>query len=372
MELITDLPRTGSEEDTILVVVDRFTKMAHFVPTSKTCNAKEIARLFLARVVGLHGVPKELVADRDPRFTSEVWSEFCDILGIQHAKSTAFHPQSDGQTERMNRILQDYLRRYVGGLVSSWSDLLPMAELAINSAVQESTKYSPFFLNYGRHPRHPFELAEAFGQGGRPLEVGDRLAGSAPAVNAFAGHLAKTWKDARQHLLAAQDRQKALADGKRTDLTLQIGQQVLLSTKNLMTRVVGGHKMLPRWVGPFTVLECIGEVAYRLDLPGTMRCHTVFHISLLKVYKPSGRVQPPPPLLFEDGQLEFEVQRILDHRTRQVRPNGAGRITEYLIRWAGYSADYDSWEPQTNLSNCQDLVAAYEDYALQAQERNLR
>jgi len=314
-------------------------------------------------------VPKELVSDRDPRFTSEVWKGFCETLGIQHAKSTSFHPQSDGQTERMNRILEDYLRRYVGDHDRNWVELLPMAELAINSAVHESTKYSPFYLNYGRHPRHPSELTDTLGPGvARKLEVGDSV-GSASTVNTFAGQMADSWKDARQHLKAAQDRQKSFADMKRMDLTFSIGQQVLLSTKNLMFKVVGSHKLLPRWAGPFTVRERIGEVAYKLDLPETMKCHDVFHISLLKEYKQSGRVQPPPPLLLEDGQLEFEVHHILDHRTRQVR-NGK-TIVEYLIRWAGYSADYDTWEPQQNLSNCQDLVAVYEDYALKAHERSL-
>jgi len=106
---------------------------------------EDVWRIFLREVVRLHGVPTDVITDRDSRFTSEVWKSFCGGLGMQHFKSTAFHPESDGQTERMNRILVEYLRRYVGDCPEDWVDLLPLAEFAINSSVQESTIYLPFY-----------------------------------------------------------------------------------------------------------------------------------------------------------------------------------------------------------------------------------
>jgi hypothetical protein len=273
--------------------------------------------------------------------------------------STAFHPQTDGQTERMNRILEDYLRRYVCDSQEKWVELLPVAEFAINNSVHESTKVTPFYLNKGFHPRTPMNATE-----GLDHDTISVTEGSAPAAAAFADRMANVLKDAKQHLRAAQDRQKAYADKSRRDLEFEVGQRVLLSSKNLMNRVRGSRKLLPRWLGPFTVLARIGQVAYRLDLPKTMQCHDVFHISLLRAYRDSGRVQPPPVPEFVDGHLEFEVERIVDHRV--VRSGRRSRV-EYLVRWLGYSSDYDSWEPQSSMSNCQELVAAYEDSALRVQ-----
>jgi len=189
--------------------------------------------------------------------------------------------------------------------------------------------------------------------------VGDSI-GSALAVDAFAKHMMVAWQDAKEHLLAAQGHQKASADRSRTNVTFEVGQQVLLSTKNFTRKGGGSRKLIPRWIGPFVILGKVGEVSYRLDLPPTMRCHKVFHCGLLREYKQSGTVQPPPVPKLEDGQLVFEVELVLGHRMRRV---GKGNRSEYLIKWAGYSADYNTWEPQENLSNCQGLVADYEEYA---------
>jgi len=155
---------------------------------------------------------------------------------------------------------------------------------------------------------------------------------------------------ARKHLQAAQQRQKHYADQKRRELSFETGAQVLLSTTNLRLRKAFDtaltEKFLSRWVGPFTILEKLGQVAYRLKLPGGWRVHPVFHVSLLKPYQTDGRVQPPIPLLV-DGEVFYLIDRILDHRSTK---QGRKRITEYLIKWQGYGPEHNTWEPQANIA----------------------
>ena len=156
MDWITDLPRTARGHTSILVFVCKLTKMVHFCPTYDTATADEgWARLFLEHVVRLHGVPRKLITDRDARFTGTLTTELCRLMGMHQALSTSFHPQTDGQTERTNRILEEMLRHYVSAEHDDWDAHLPMAEFAVNNAWQESTKHTPFFLNYGRHPLTP-------------------------------------------------------------------------------------------------------------------------------------------------------------------------------------------------------------------------
>ena len=138
--------------DAILVTVDRFTKMAHFTPTTTTVDAPEVARLFLRDVYRLHGLPSDIVSDRDKVFTSGFWHQFLALLGIKPNLSTAFHPQTDGQTERVNQVLEQYLRIFCNYQQDDWQELLPLAELAYNNSIHASTGKTPFFANYGCQP----------------------------------------------------------------------------------------------------------------------------------------------------------------------------------------------------------------------------
>jgi hypothetical protein len=151
MDFITCLP-VSSGHNAILVVVDRFSKMSHFIPCSDTITAKELSSLFLQNIFRLHGLPKYIVSDRGPGFTSKFWKELLKQLNVKSNLSTAFHPQTDGQTERINSVLEQYLRIYVNYQQDNWSSLLPFAEFSYNNAEQSSTKKSPFFSNYGYHP----------------------------------------------------------------------------------------------------------------------------------------------------------------------------------------------------------------------------
>ena len=159
MDLITHLPESD-EYNAILVVVDRLTKMRHFIPCCSTCDAEEVARLFINHVWKLHGLPRTIVSDRGPQFVSEFWKHLTCRLGIQSLLSTAYHPETDGQTERANSFLEQYLRSQVSYLQDDWARWLPLAEFATNNATSESTRTSPFFANFGFHPRLGFEPVE--------------------------------------------------------------------------------------------------------------------------------------------------------------------------------------------------------------------
>lgn len=197
-----------------------------------------------------HGVPRELVSDRDPRITSLFWKEVCRLLGVKECLSTAYHPQSDGQTERMNRTVEEILRHYVGPHQDDWDERLPGVEFAINDAWQERFPSTPFMLNYGQHPLTPASM-----------DVDTNV----PAAQAFGNDLEEALAKAKVLLEAAQQRQKAYADKRAKHVEHDVGTVVLLNSKNIRFKCC--RKLLPRWIGPFEITERIGTQAYRLALP---------------------------------------------------------------------------------------------------------
>jgi hypothetical protein len=268
MDFITQLPVTKSGHDAIVVFVDRSIKMVHFAPTDTDYSARDIARLFNDTVFKHHRLPSELISDRDPRFTSEFWTALTRLLGTKLKTSTAFHPQTDGQTERSNRVLEDYLRHYVSPTQDDWDKWLPQAEFSVNKAWQESIKSTPFMLNFGRQPRTPLNQS-----GGREVRV--------PQANNFARTLKENLARAKASLLAARSRQKLFVDQRRTEVELAVGQNVFVSTINFKPAHPGTRKLLPKWVGPFKVVERIKKVAYKVELPPNLKMHNVFHVQLL-------------------------------------------------------------------------------------------
>jgi hypothetical protein len=198
-------------------------------------------------------------------------------------------------------------------------------------------------LNFGQQPRIPLNQS-----GGREVRV--------PQASNFARTLKESLARAKASLHAARSRQKLFADENRREVELKVGQDVLLSTANFKLAHSGTRKLLPKWVGPFKVIERIGKVAYKVELPPNPKMHDVFHDQLLKEYRSNGKVQPPPPLIEIDDSLEYEVERVLGHR--KVK-RGKGSRKEFLVKWLGYEHEHNTWEPEKHLTHCEDLLADY-------------
>ncbi|KAJ9530666.1 hypothetical protein QJQ45_014820 [Haematococcus lacustris] len=342
MDLVTKLPTGTHGYDAICVIVDRLSKMVHFVPCKESMNAMAFARLFINNVFKLHGLPAEVLTDRGAHFNNKFWHAVKKLLGMKTNMSTAYRPQSDGQTERYNRVLEEMLRHYISPTQADWPDHLALAEFAVNNSWQESIHSTPFFLNTGQSPVTP---------GLRDLPDGGRC----PSAHAFATWWKEGVAHARRHMADAQARYKRHADTGLRDVEFEVGAQVLLSTRNLRIKTGKVRKFVPRYVGPFVVEAKINANAYRLTLPANMsRLHPVFHVSLLKKYSGSDVGIMPPPVEWMDETPVFYVERLLDHR--YVR---AGKAGEFLVQWEGYDASFNTWEPRANLTGCDKLLAEY-------------
>lgn len=275
MDFITDLPpskRRGCVYDTILVIVDRYTKMVRYLPTQKTINAVNLAELFFEEIILRYGCPDGIVSDRGSVFTSGFWTEICYQSKMKRNLSTAFHPQTNSQTERQNQTLEHYLRTYCDEQQSNWASLLPLAEFVYHQAQQASSGKSPFYLMYGYEP----ELEIRAGDDAREEEVPaakDRI----EQLHRMRDMLTKRWATARES-------QARYYNQHHKPRVFNKGDLVLLLTKNLKLKRPS-KKMSHKWIGPFRIDEPIGKQAYRLILPAGYLIHPVFYVSLLEPYK---------------------------------------------------------------------------------------
>ncbi|KAE9349451.1 hypothetical protein PR003_g5887 [Phytophthora rubi] len=307
MDFIFGLPRDAEGRAGVLVFVGRFSKMVHLAPVAAEVTADESAELFLDLVFRHHGLPESIVSDRDPRFTSAFWTRLFALLGSRLLMSTAAHPETDGQTERVNRVLEDVLRSYAT-YFASWSSFLPMAVFALNNSTHASTGLTPFFVKNARHPRVQALLAVRSSNAAAVSTLADvaspatsAVADFAPAatptpidsaaVSEFLLHRQAVTQFVRDALKVAVDRQKANADrrGRKNMSSFRRGERVLLSTEGIQSTAVtnlGANKLAPRFIGPFKILKVIGD-AYTLAIPTAMRLHPTFYVGRLKPNVPA-------------------------------------------------------------------------------------
>nr|AAM01169.1 Putative retroelement [Oryza sativa Japonica Group] len=339
MDFITGLPRTSAGHDSIWVVVDRLTKVAHFIPVKTTYTGHKLAELYMARVVCLHGVPKKIVSDRGSQFTSKFWQKLQSELGTRLNFSTAYHPQTDGQTERVNQILEDMLRACVLDFGGSWDKNLPYAEFSYNNSYQASLQMSPNEALYGRKCRTPLLWDQT---GERQVFGTDILREAEEKV-----------KIIQERLRVAQSCQKSYADNRRRDLVFEEGDYVYLRVTPLrgVHRFQTKGKLAPRFVGPFKIVSRRGEVAYQLELPPSMAgIHDVFHVSQLKkcLRVPTEEADPDCIELQEDLTYVEKPVRILEVSERKTR----NRVIRFCkVQWSNHSEEEATWEREDELKS---------------------
>jgi hypothetical protein len=347
MDFIVGLPPSPGavKNDSVFVIVDRLTKLVEFIPCKTTLDAPDCMDLLMKHWVRHHGLPDSIVSDRDTRFTSKFWEEFLRLYNVTAKRSTAFHPQSDGQTERMNRTLEEMLRHVVTPTMDNWEKMLPSVQFAYNNSVHASTGKTPFMAAYGFEPVTPLTPAV-------PLPSVKH-----PYLRDVAEGMKTITAEVQAALLKAQQRQASYANQFRKERVFAVGDRVLLSTENLRLKgpknsKMQARKLLPKFIGPFKIVRRCGDVAYELELPASLRIHDVFHVSLLQKWYPHSRHGAPPPVvLLDDGSLEYEVQKIID-----IDLNPQGKPKRMLVRWLGYGHEHDTWEQARHITNCQDLV----------------
>ena len=332
MDFIVGLPNTSRGHDSIWVIVDRLTKMCRFIPTKKTVKTPELARLFVENIYRLYGLPANIVSDRDRKFDSHFWRAIFERLDTMLNLSTADHPETDGQTERVNQVLEDMLRAYVSKRQSSWEDYLPILEFAYNSAKHVTTGFSPFMLMYGFQPR-------------APVTVGLANEKIHEVKNFLQDHM-DMLRVARRNVQQAQDRYKKFADKRRRPVTFEKGELVFLrvpeNSQSLSTGPV--PKLSPRFCGPFKIIKKVGQVAYKLELPASSKVHPVFHVSRLRkrLYSEDNVVDPGILVEYTESPVQpHEPERILDSHELRTRHHVRHQV---LVKWKDRPDEGSTWE----------------------------
>ena len=252
-------------KDAILVVCNRLSKMTHFVTTTEGTSAEGLARLFRDNVWKLHGLLESVVSDRGLQFAAELTKELNRMLGIKTKLSTAFHPQTDGQTERMNQEVEQYLRFFIKHRQKDWPEWLAMVEFAINNKVHMATKISPFMANYGKEFRMGGDI---------------RKKGKVESATEFAERMKKVHEEAEVALRKTQEEMKRYTDrGRKETEKWKKGDRILLSTKDLVFKERLSKKLTERYVGPYTIEEVVSLNVVKLRLPSLMRIHLVVNVS---------------------------------------------------------------------------------------------
>ena len=339
-DLITQLPKSadasGDPATAIIVIVDRLTKRAHFFATTDNCTATEVADTFFEHVFKHHGIPRQIISDRGTQFAGQVFQEFCKKIGIRSTMSTAYHPQTDGQTERVNQSLEQYLRIFCSHRQDDWAQLLSTAEFSYNNAAHESTGLSPFFVEYGWNPRMAPDVKEGLKH---------------PSLEDIFRDRAEAREQAEASLTLAAERMKWYYDQHKASVPFKVGDKVLLKGKDLKIKNASA-KLAAKNYGPYEIIDQPGPVNFKLKLPKSSKVHPVFHASKFIPYhddKIANRAPTKPGPVEVEGQDEFEVEKILDSKI--IR----GRV-QYLVKWIGYDDSDNSWLPVRNVKNSKKLL----------------
>src|SRR5579875_774520 len=345
MDFIEELPMSNGY-NSILVIVDRSSKQGIFIPTHTTITSEQLAELFVIHVFSKHGVPNHVTSDHGSEFVSAFFQALGQALSMELHYTSGYHPEADGQTERVNQTLEQYIRIYCSYQQDDWASLLPMAEFAYNNAPNASTGVTPFYANKGYHPN---------------ISVRPKIDIRSDQAQDFVVNLDELHSFLREEITNAQKRYKEQADRKCIPaLEFPIGSEVFVLAKHIRsTRPT--QKFSKKYLGPFKVLSCPGTLSYKLQLPSYLsRIHPVFHVSQLEPVTPNpfpNRTQSPPPPIKVDGEEEFEVAEILDSKLDRRYRRCPLR---YYIRWRGYEGTDEefSWIAADEL-HADELIPEY-------------
>ncbi|RYO77870.1 hypothetical protein DL764_010172 [Monosporascus ibericus] len=348
--------RFGHTYEYVLVVVDRLTKMRHFAPVTDM-SAKTLANAFISDVYRLHGTPATIISDRGTQFVSTFWKELSRRLGVTLRTSTAYHPQTDGQTEVVNAAMEQYLRGYCSFYQDDWVDWLPLAEFANNNHVSETTSVSPFFANYGFHPT----------MGTEPLRPSDapKTAAQQEEFNKATYHadrLERVLERVRALMAESQDRYMEQANRHRSDAgTFSEGERVWVNTR-YMKSGRPSDKLSDKWIGPFAVTKVYPR-AVAVQLPTRYKLFPVFHTSLIQRHKPGlpgqGDINAEWDTRAEGAivtsdesqeEIEWHFEKILSSRNTR-------RGLQYRVKWP--HPHRPTWEPAENLKGCDSDIAEF-------------
>ncbi|KAD6119070.1 hypothetical protein E3N88_10341 [Mikania micrantha] len=350
MDFITKLPLTTKRHDAIWVIVDRLTKSAHFLPIRETYTSEKLSELFVKEIITRHGVPVSIVSDRDTRFVSRFWKQFHESMGTRLNISTAYHPQTDGQSERTIQTLEDMLRACIIDFGGSWDDHLPLVEFSYNNSYHASIGMPPYEALYGRRCRTPVCW------GG----VGQKEVGSKAAVT----ELTEKLQLVKARMKAAQDRPKSYADKRRRPIEFEVDDQVLLKVSPWkgIIRFRKRGKLSPRFIGPFRVMARVGKVAYRLDLPDELSgIHPTFHVSHLRKFLADDVAYVPLNDIEVDERLNYieEPVAIVDTKEKQLRNK---TIRQVKVQWKHRKGSEATWETEDEMKRLYPhLFETFED-----------
>lgn len=321
--------------DSILVIVDRLTKYGLFIPYKEASGAEEFAYTILRHVVATFGLPSEFISDRDTRFTAKFSQTLWALLGVKQKLSTSFHPQTDGQTERLNQTLEQYLRCFTTYKQDNWAALLPLAQFAYNNSVNATTGVTPYYANYGFHPQlFTKSLAE-------------RISSTAEQAKLLASELKELHHQLAMDITYAAERSAYYANQSRLQAPQYVvGEKVWILRRNIKTKRPS-DKLDDKKIGPYPIKRVINNISYEVQLPYTVKLHPVFHTSLLEpVNTDKLRViqTEPRPVTTADSEdtTEYEVEYLVDYVNNQKGP-------QYLVHWKNYPISERTWEPANNL-----------------------